>query len=60
MQFTTYLLFAGDCTKAMAFYHAIFGGELNLTTIGESPMKDVFPAAMHARVVNARLEEQAC
>jgi PhnB protein len=58
MKFTTYLLFDGDCTKAMAFYHAIFGGELKLTTIGESPMKDAFPVAMHARVVNARLESK--
>ena len=58
MKFTTYLLFDGDCTEAMAFYHAIFGGELKLTTIGESPMKDAFPAAMHARVVNARLESK--
>lgn len=55
MRLTTYLLFAGNCKEAMEFYHAIFGGELNLTTVGDSPMKNAFPPAMHARVVNARL-----
>jgi PhnB protein len=58
MQLTTYLLFAGNCKDAMAFYHAIFGGELTLTTVGDSPMKDAFPVAMHARVVNARLKSK--
>jgi PhnB protein len=56
MQLTTYLLFEGRCRDAMAFYHAVFGGELTLTTVGESPMKDAFPIALHASVVNARLQ----
>jgi PhnB protein len=38
MQLTTYLLFAGDCKEAMTFYHAIFAGELVITTVGDSPM----------------------
>lgn len=56
MQLTTYLLFDGTCQEAMNFYHAIFGGELTLTTVGESPMKNAFPPAMHGKVVNARLK----
>ena len=56
MQLSTYLLFDGDCKPAMEFYHSIFGGELTLTTVGESPMKDAFPSSMHSRVLNARLK----
>ena len=56
MQLTTYLLFDGDCRLAMEFYHSIFGGDLALTTVAESPMKSAFPAALYSRVVNARLK----
>jgi PhnB protein len=56
MQLSTYLLFDGDCKQAMEFYHSVFGGDLTLTTVGESPMKNGFLASMHARVVNARLK----
>src|SRR4029079_11494708 len=31
------------------------GGELTITLVGDSPMKSVFPASMHHKVVNARL-----
>jgi uncharacterized glyoxalase superfamily protein PhnB len=58
MQLTTYLLFDGDCRSAMEFYHSIFGGELTLTTVGESPMKDAFPVPLHSKVVNARLKSR--
>lgn len=40
----------------MEFYRAVFGGELTLTAVGDSPMKAMFPPALHARVVNARLQ----
>lgn len=56
MQLTTYLLFPGTCQEAMTFYHAIFGGELALTTVGESPMSAAFPAALHGRIVSAHLK----
>jgi len=58
MQLTTYLLFDGTCKDAMAFYHAIFGGELTMTTVGDSPMKAAFPVAMHGRIVSARLKSK--
>jgi PhnB protein len=58
MQLTTYLLFDGTCNDAMAFYLGIFGGELTMTTVGDSPMKGVFPVAMHGRIVNARLKSK--
>jgi PhnB protein len=58
MQLTTYLLFAGTCKEAMTFYHSVFGGELTMTTVGDSPMKAAFPAAMHGRIVSARLKSK--
>ena len=56
MHLSTYLLFDGKCKEAMDFYRSIFGGELTHTTVGDSPMKDMFPAPLHARVVTARLK----
>ena len=56
MQLTTYLLLPGTCKDAMEFYHSILGGELTMTTVGDSPMKDMFPVAMHAKVINSRLK----
>lgn len=58
LQFSTYILFDGNGHEAMEFYHSVFGGELTLTTVGESPMKTVFPASMHHKVVNARLKSK--
>lgn len=58
MQLTTYLLLDGTCTDAMTFYHSVFGGELTMTTVGDSPMKAAFPAAMHGKIVSARLKSK--
>jgi PhnB protein len=52
---TTYLLLNGNCKSAMEFYKSVFGGELALTTVGESPMKDSMPPTMHDKVINAKL-----
>jgi len=53
--FSTYLLLDGRCKEAMEFYSSCFGGDLVMTTVGESPMKATFPESMHKRVVNAKL-----
>lgn len=53
---TTYLLLDGTCARAMEFYHSVFGGELRVTRVKESPAKDFMPASLHDRVVNARLK----
>ncbi|HEX6554829.1 MAG TPA: VOC family protein [Ktedonobacteraceae bacterium] len=55
MKLTLYLLFDGTCAEAMAFYHSCLGGELSLTTVGDSPMKGQFPTEQQNKVVNARL-----
>jgi PhnB protein len=49
-------LFDGKCEQAMEFYKACLGGDLTLVKVGESPAKDFMPAAMHHKVVNARLK----
>jgi len=52
---TPFLLFDGDCAEAMTFYHACIGGELTLTKLADTPMKDAFPAEKHSRIINAQL-----
>jgi PhnB protein len=52
---TTYLLFDGNCKPAMEFYKSVFGGDLTLTKVGETAMKDMMPPSMHDKVINARL-----
>lgn len=53
---TPFLLFDGNCAEAMAFYHGCLGGELTLTKLGDTPMKDMLPADKHDRIINAHLK----
>jgi PhnB protein len=39
----------------MEFYRSVFGGQLTQSAVGQSPMKNSFPASMYNRIVNARL-----
>lgn len=59
METTPFLLFDGDCAAAMTFYRECLGGELTITTLGQTPMKASFPAALHERTINARLTNGA-
>jgi PhnB protein len=52
---STYLVLDGNCAAAMRFYQECLGGELAMTTVGDSPMKAMVPESMHGRVINARL-----
>jgi len=56
---TPFLLFDGKCAEAMTFYHACLGGELTLTKLGETPMKDQFPPEKHSRIIQAHLKSDA-
>ena len=40
----------------MTFYHQALGGELTLTKLGDTPMKDMFPTDKHGRIINAHLK----
>jgi PhnB protein len=53
---TPFLLFDGNCAEAMSFYHACLGGNLVLTRLGDTPMKEQFPSEKHGRIINAQLK----
>ena len=40
----------------MTFYQKCLGGELNLTKLGDTPMKDMFPKEKWDRLINAHLK----
>lgn len=50
-----YLRFDGNCRQAMEFYKECLGGQLNLMTIGDSPMAAQMPD-MKDRVIHSTLE----
>jgi PhnB protein len=52
---TPFLLFNGNCAEAMTFYRDCIGGELTLTKLGETPMKNQFPAEKHGKIIYAQL-----
>ena len=52
---TPFLLFDGNCAEAITFYHRCLGGDLSLTKLGDTPMKDQFPKDKHNRIINAQL-----
>ncbi|HEY7835117.1 MAG TPA: VOC family protein [Ktedonobacterales bacterium] len=56
---TPFLIFDGTCAEAMAFYQACLGGELTITTVGESPMKHQHPPENQHKVVYAHLKRGA-
>lgn len=53
---TPFLLFDGNCAEAMDFYQHCLGGELNLTRVGDTPMKGQFPVEKHGRIIYAHLK----
>ncbi len=53
---TPFLLFDGNCAEAMTFYHQCLGGELTLTKLGDTAMKDMFPKEKWGRLINAHLK----
>jgi len=59
MRTTPFLLFDGNCREAMTFYHACLDGDLTLTRLGDTPMKDTFPPEKHDRIINAHLKSGA-
>lgn len=53
---TPFLLFDGNCAEAMTFYHQCLGGDLTLTKLGDTAMKDLFPQEKHQGIINAQLK----
>ena len=52
-----YLHFDGNCREAFDFYNKCFGGELNIQTIGDSPMAKEMPEKSHNKVMHANLSK---
>jgi PhnB protein len=50
-----YLHFDEKCEEAMKHYQQLFGGELEIMPIGESPAKDQFPPEIHHQILHASL-----
>jgi PhnB protein len=59
LRLTPFLLFDGNCAEAMEFYSACFGGDLILTRLADTPMKNQFPEGQHHKIVNAYLKSAA-
>jgi PhnB protein len=53
---TPFLLFDGNCAEAMTFYHHCLGGELTITKLKDSPMKDTMTQDKWERIINAHLK----
>ena len=56
---TPFLLFDGNCAEAMTFYQSCLGGELAITMVKDSFMKDQTPPEHHNKVVYAHLKSGA-
>ncbi|HMQ07038.1 MAG TPA: VOC family protein [Saprospiraceae bacterium] len=50
-----YLHFTDNCKEAMHFYQSVFGGKLEITSIGDSPAKDQFPIELHDQILHSSL-----
>lgn len=59
IKLTPFLLFDGDCAEAMTFYQSCLGGELTITQVGDTPMKDQMPPENYHKVVYAYLKSGA-
>jgi PhnB protein len=56
---TPFLLFDGNCAEAMAFYQSCLGGDLEITKLGETPMKAQASSDVYDRVAYARLKSNS-
>ena len=58
-QINSYLTFNGNCREAMTFYKESLGGELNLQTIGDSPLAGKMPPKMKDCILHSTLTNGA-
>ena len=56
-QIHAYLTFDGETREAMEFYHHCLGGDLEIQTVGESPMAEEVLAEAHDRVLHSSLRD---
>ena len=53
---TPFLLFNGNCAEAMTFYQSCLSGELTITRVADTPMKNHMPTEQHQKVAHAYLK----
>ena len=56
MNLTPFLLFDGNCAEAMAFYQSCIGGELAITRVRDTPMKEQMSPEQQHKVTFANLK----
>ncbi len=54
-QLNPYIGFNGQCNEAMNFYKDIFGGELIMQQVSETPMADKFPESQRNIIMHSQL-----
>lgn len=54
-QIRVYLGFTDNCKEAMEFYQSCLGGQLEVQTVGESPVSADMPAEVQNQVLHASL-----
>jgi len=55
MAFDPYLFFGGNCREAFTRYHEVFGGELQLLTMADTPDSEDVPAEQADLIIHAAL-----
>lgn len=56
LKISAYINFKNNqCSEAMTFYQSVLGGELSLTPVKDSPMKDAFPGEAQNGILHADL-----
>lgn len=55
-QIIAYLTFENQCREAMGFYKDVFGGELNIMTVDQSPAAAQMPVEAQGLVMHAELK----
>jgi len=58
-QINAYVNFNGNCREAMNFYYECIGGELDLQTVGGSPIEAQCPAGMKDQILHAALTKDS-
>ena len=51
-----YISFSGKTREALGFYKEIFGGEISLMTIADTPMAEQFPAEKQQEIMHGQLD----
>jgi PhnB protein len=54
-----FLLFDGNCAEAMAFYQSCLSGELTITRLADTPMKNHMPPEQHQNLAYGHLRSNA-